>query len=216
MKKFSSIYLLLLIGFAQIVFAQKASSTKNEISLVFGLAQPIVANGFNFEIDYWFQKFEIAYSHGFGLEFKDDNVSEESRSQGVSYNIPHSLGFGFGYRITKGLNLRIEPKLHIWEVYYNDSFKVENEIITQYTTYTLGLGIYYRWTPFDRKDNLLKGLTISPSFRWWPNIASSLDNNEFEYLNKNTGTNEVLIVNNIGYNDRPFIFNISVGYTFKL
>ena len=196
------------------LFAQGTQKPNNELSLVFGPNQPIVTHGFNFEINYWMKHFVIDYSHGFGLEYRDALVSDEAKAQHLNFNITHSLGIGFGYRFTKNLNLRFEPKVHIWDMYYNDQFKDKASKITTYTTYTLGLGAYYRWTPFAKKTNALRGITIVPSARWWPNVATSLDNNEFKYFNTRTGKNEIHKANNIGISNSPFFLNISIGYTF--
>jgi hypothetical protein len=205
----------LVFGFGQSM-AQENSSPEREISLVFGLNQPIVANGFNFELNYWTRRFVFDYSHGFGLEFKGNLVSEEAKKQHLSFNISHSLGIGFGYRFTKNFNLRIEPKLHRWEVYYDDQFNSKDLKINIYNTYTLGLGAYYRWIPFEKKAGALRGFTIVPSARWWPNVGSSLDNNKFDYLNAKTGKTETHEANNIGISNTAFFVNVSVGYTFGL
>ena len=192
--------------------AQQASRSP-EVSLVFGLNQPIVTQGFNVEVNYWMKKFVIDYSHGFGLKFRDNLVTQEARDQKIAFNITHSLGIGFGYRFTERFNLRVEPKLHVWEVYYDDAFKTSQGKITTYNTFTLGLGAYYRWTPFEKHDNVLKGLTIVPSARWWPNVASSLKNDEYEYLNSRTQQMETHRANNIGVSNTAFFVNVSIGYT---
>jgi hypothetical protein len=197
-------------------YSQVLDKQNNELSIVFGLTQPIVTNGFNFEINYWLKDFVIDYSHGFGLEFRGNLVSEEAKKQHLNFNISNSVGIGFGYRFTKNLNLRFEPKVHIWEMYYDDQFKNNDNLIKKYTTYTLGFGAYYRWTPFENKENLLKGITISPSIRWWPNISSSLTDNKIEYQNSKTGKNEIHQANSIGVSNTALIVNVSIGYTFDL
>lgn len=212
MKKLTLPLVLLFAAFA--THAQQ--SKKPEISVVFGLNQPLVLGGFNFEVDYWTEKFVFEYSHGVGLEFQDNLVTKEAQDQKLSFHITNSLGFGIGYRITKGLNLRVEPKMHIWEMYYDDQFKTEEGKIKKYTTYTLGLGAYYRWTPFERKDNALRGLTIAPSVRWWPNVGSSLKDDKYTYFNERTQQTETHKANNIGLSNTPFFLNVSIGYTFNL
>ena len=197
-------------------YCQNIEKNNHEFSIVFGLNQPIITNGFNFEINYWTKNFVFDYSHGFGLEFKGNLVSDEAKKQRLSFNISNSVGIGFGYRFAKNFNLRFEPKIHIWEMYYDDQFKKNDNLIKKYNTYTLGLGAYYRWTPFKNKENFLKGITISPSVRWWPNIASSLNDNKLDYQNSKTGKNEVHLANNIGISNSPFFINISIGYTFSM
>jgi hypothetical protein len=186
-----------------------------EVSLLFGLNQPIVTHGFNFEVNWWMKKFVIDYSHGFGLKFRDNLVTPEARDQHLAFNITHSLGIGFGYRFTENFNLRIEPKIHVWEMYYDDQFKSPQGKIATYNTYTLGLGAYYRWMPFAKKEGLIRGLTIAPSARWWPNVATSLNKNEVRYQNLETGKEEIHKANNIGVSNTPFFVNVSVGYTIR-
>lgn len=211
MKKLT---LPLLFFFAALsTYAQQAK--KPEISLVFGLNQPLVLDGFNFEVDYWTKKFVFEYSHGFGLEFQDNLVTKEARYQQLAFHVTNSLGIGVGYRFTKNFNLRAEPKMHIWEMYYDDAFKTSEGRIKKYTTYTLGLGAYYRLTPFENKENVLRGLTIAPSFRWWPNVGSSLKDDKYVYFNEHTQQTETHKANNIGLSNTPFFVNVSVGYTFN-
>jgi hypothetical protein len=186
------------------------------MSLVFGLNQPVALNGFNFEINYWAKRFIIDYSHGFGLQLKNNLITDEAKKQRLNFNMTHSLGIGLGYRFTKQFNIRVEPKIHIWEMYYDDQFKNKQALIKKYSTYTLGLGAYYRWTPFENKNNFLKGITISPSARWWPNVGSSLKNNTFMYYNTKTNKNEEHKANNIGISNTAFFANVSIGYTFKV
>lgn len=197
-----------------IAIATYAQKKQPEVSLVFGLNQPLVLSGFNFEGNLWLRKFVIDYSHGFGLKLRGNLVTEEARNQHLSFNITHSLGVGLGYRFTESFNLRIEPKLHIWEMYYDDAFKTAGGRIKTYNTYTLGLGAYYRWLPFEKRNNALRGLTVVPSLRWWPNFGSSLTNNQYEYSNLRTGKTEIHDANNIGVANTAWFVNVSVGWTF--
>ena len=193
--------------------AQEQKMETHKLGILFGLNQIFITNGFNVEINYWLENFVLDYSHGFGLELKNNLVSVEAKNQKLNFNISHSLGVGVGYRITKNFNIRLEPKLHVWEVYYEDQFKIPNQKIKDYKTYTLGLGAYYLWKPFHHESNFLSGLTVAPSIRWWPNIDSTLKNNELKYFNDKAGKDEIHKVNNIGYNNSSFFANISIGYT---
>lgn len=213
MKKFFGGTFICLVFCNTLLKAQKSNSQTNQISVVFGLNQPIVTKGFNIEIDYWTKHFVFDYSHGINLQFTGNLVSKEAKAQQISFNIGHSLGVGVGYRITDNFNLRIEPKLHTWQVYYKDQFKTGQGKIANYTTYTLGLGAYYRWQPFKHNASFVNGITIAPSIRWWPNITSSLENNQLIYLNLKTNRQEVHHPNNIGFSNSPFFANVSVGYT---
>jgi hypothetical protein len=200
-------------GVAQQIIKPEADQ-KYKLAIVFGLNQPIVTNGFNVELNYYTKHMVFDYSHGFNLKIRNKLVSEQAKNQHLKFNISHSLGFGIGYRITPELNIRIEPKLHIWEVFYEkDSYEKKNRI-QKYNTFTLGLGTYYRWLPFKNSDNFAKGISVIPSFRWWPNIQTSLKDDKFEYFNKITSKNKTHVANNIGVANSPFFGNISVGYSF--
>lgn len=212
MKKLTLPFVLLFAAFA----SHAQQTKKPEISVVFGLNQPLVLRGINFEVDYWTEKFVFEYSHGFGLEFQDNLITKDAQDQQLAFHVTHSLGIGIGYRITKRFNVRIEPKLHMWEMYYDDGFKTAAGRIKKYNTYTLGLGAYYRWTPFENNENALRGLTIAPSVRWWPTVSSSLNDDNYSYFNERTQQTETHQANNIGLSNTPFFVNVSIGYTFNL
>jgi hypothetical protein len=46
------------------------------------------------------------------------------------------------------------------------------------------------------------------------NVGTTLRNDEFSYLNKNTKKTETLKAPTIGIANSPIIFNIAIGYTF--
>lgn len=210
--------LLLLLGTSFQVIAQQnintATNQKVKVSVVFGLSQPLFTKGFNAEINYYTRYFVFDYSHGFNLHFQNKMVSEDSRQQQLKYKISHSLGFGVGYRITPDFNLRVEPKIHLWQLYYDKQSYANQNIIKKYAVYTLGLGAYYRLLPFKNAGNFIKGITVVPSMRWWPNIKTTLPDNKFTYFNSRTGKTEIHKANNIGVNNTPFFGNISLGYSF--
>jgi hypothetical protein len=209
-KKTISSLVIALLFFSLLSQAQDMSE-KNKFSLVFGLNQPILLRGFNVEGNYWMKKWVIDYSHGFNLHADGKFVADEYERQRVNFKITHSLGVGIGYRFTISFNLRFEPKLHIYETYYEQS--TANSIVN-FNTYTLGFGAYYRWMPFVKREGFAKGITIVPSLRYWHKIGSSLQNDQFSYFNTATNQNELLNAPNIGAANTPWIFNISVGYTF--
>lgn len=197
-------------------FSSQAQDAKEQkrFSLVFGLNQPILLKGFNFEGNYWMKKWVIDYSHGFGLHADGKFLAEEYERQKVNFKITHSLGFGIGYRFTRSFNLRFEPKLHIYETYYEGQNQSSAQSIINFSTYTVGLGAYYRWLPFENKAGFSKGITVVPSIRYWYKVGSSLAGDQFSYLNAATNQNEILRAPNIGAANTPWIVNVSVGYTF--
>lgn len=212
MKKF-----IVLVTFftTAMCMGQETSPQRHEYSLVFGLNQPLVLHGFNFETNIWTKRFVIDYSHGVNLKMSGGMVNAEMQAQHLNLFIPHSLGIGFGYRLTKSLNLRFEPKLHLFQLYYDGDEKTRSDMVGKYNTVTLGVGAYYRWMPFENKSSFLKGLTVSPSIRFWPNVNSTLNSDRLNYLNKVTGQTETHHAVNIGVANTPWIINVSVGYTFN-
>jgi hypothetical protein len=213
-NKTTTAYLFFASLFISFISQAQDVSEKNRFSLVFGLNQPILLRGFNVEGNYWMKKWVIDYSHGFNLHADGKFVDSEYERQRVNFKITHSLGIGVGYRFTKSFNLRFEPKLHIYETYYEGQVQSGTNSIVNFNTYTIGFGAYYRWLPFEKKDGFAKGITIVPSIRYWYKVVSSLSGDQHTYFNTVTNQNEILKAPNIGAANTPWIFNISVGYTF--
>ncbi len=91
----------------------------------------------------------------------------------------------------------------------------QNTPLAKYHTITLGAGAYYRYYPFHRQSNALSGVLVLPSVRYWPNIHSSLGNNELTYFNKITDRTETYKAAPQGFPATKGLFaNVTVGYTF--
>jgi hypothetical protein len=190
--------------------------TEKKVNAVFGLIQPIFAKGFNIEGNYIHNRFIFDYSHGASLDLSGQSVTAEMREEGLAVHIPYTTGFGVGYRLKEWINVRIEPKWHRFEFYYDDEPQNSTNQITSYNTMSLGVGIYGHYQPFKNKTSFLKGIMIAPSIRFWPTISSTLKDNSFTYLNKNTGKNEEIKTLDVGPGFTPFIFNVSIGYSFNV
>lgn len=204
--------LFLLLFSAQVLTAQQAKF-ENRVNLVFGLGQ-ITQGGFNVEGNLFYDRFVFDYSHGVALSVTNDQLEPgNDRNQGLDIHLPWTTGFGVGYRFTDWLNLRLEPKWHKYELYYHDTDYTNQNLIADYTTFTLGLGLYANWRPFKRQNNLLRGFMIVPNFRWWPKISSSLEGNQLSYYNTQSESQEVHQAREIGLGNTPFFYNISVGYS---
>jgi hypothetical protein len=188
--------------------------TEKKVNVVVGLIQPFFAKGFNLEGNLIYKRLIIDYSHGVSLDLSGQAVTAELREQGVAVHLPYTTGFGVGYRLKEWINVRIEPKWHRFEFYYDDEPQTSISQITSYTTMSLGVGIYGHYQPFRNKTSFLKGVMIAPSIRFWPTISSTLEDDSFTYLNKKTGQNEEIITLEVGPGFTPFIFNVSVGYSF--
>lgn len=183
-------------------------------SILFGLNQPILLKGFNVELNYLTKNWIIDYSHGFGLHADGKSLGDDYENQKINFKITHSAGIGVGYRFTKAFNLRFEPKIHTYETYYEGARQTKSNSIANFTTYTLGVGAYYSWMPFEHKQNALNGITIVPSVRYWQKIGSTLDGNRHTYFNTQTNQIERFKAPNIGLANTPLVVNVSVGYTF--
>ncbi len=194
------------------VASQNNMQNKHDFALLFGLNQPLLLNGFNAEINYFTPKFVFDYSHGVSLELFNTLLPEDVQKQNLAAHLPYSTGFGIGYRFTRFLNFRVEPKWHRFEMYYNGETRTPASQIIAYNTFTLGIWLYGRWLPFKNSPRFLRNFMIAPSIRYWPNVSSSLSNNLFIYNNKFTGETETLQALNIGAVNTPWVMNISIGY----
>lgn len=210
----------LILVFAFLLNSQAQQSSKEQfdtrINVLFGLTQPLIAKGFNIEGNFFYKRLAFDYSHGVSLDFSGNTVSGEVKEQHLQVHIPYTTGFGLGFRFTEWLNLRVEPKWHRFEIYYEDESQSESNGIVGYNTFSLGLGAYANWRPFKNIQNPLKGIMIAPSIRYWPTVSSSLTDDKFVYDNRITGKTETHNRMEAGINNTPIVFNISVGYSFDL
>ena len=192
--------------------AKKDFLYSNKFSVLFGLLQPVIAKGFNIEVNYTTKRMIFDYSHGVSL---DPPVVGDFKTQNVVLHIPTTTGFGVGYRFSSFFDVRFEPKLHSWEIYYKDDVQDDGNKIKDFKTFTLGIGAYYRYMPFKNSTNkFLQGITTSTSVRYWQNVGTTLRDDEFSYFNKISNKTETLKAPNIGFANSPIIFNVGIGYTF--
>jgi len=198
------------------VFSQeKKWGNEVKLGVVLGLTQPIFVDGFNLEGVFVYKKFIFDYSHGVSLDFIGESLPKALKDQSLKVHMPFTTGFGFGYRFTKWLNIRIEPKWHQFEFYYNGEAIADGNKILEKNTISLGVGLYGFFQPFKSKNKILQGLTFAPSLRYWPTIKSDLNENGFSYQNKVNGKEEVINTLDPGIGFTPLIFNLSIGYMFS-
>jgi hypothetical protein len=209
---------LLFISLTLFAFNLQAQDwTKDKkVNVVFGLTQPLLVKGFNIEGNYIHNRLIFAYSHGMSLDFSENTLTTDLKRQGVVVHIPWTTGFGVGYRLKEWINVRVEPKWHRFEFYYNGESQKAGSQITGYNTFSLGIGVYGNYQPFKTKNNFLKGIMVAPSIRFWPTLNSTLTNDKFSYANKVTNKTEEIKTLDPGIGFTPFVFNISVGYSFDL
>ena len=187
------------------------ATKETEIGVVAGLMQPLAIDGGNLQLEATVGRFVFDYSHGWSLDLPAVGDVEDQK---LALHLPYSTGFGVGYQLTEALDLRFEPKLHGFEVLYDDGPQAGSEVAS-YRTVTLGFGAYYKWHPFSQSDGAARGITVAPSVRAWPNVWSSLDDDRIAYESSITGQSEVHEASNIGLGNSPFIVNVSVGYLFS-
>jgi hypothetical protein len=185
------------------------------VNVMFGVSQ-ILVSGFNIEGNYIHNRLIFDFSHGGSLDFSGNSVTTDLKKQGVAVHMPYTTGFGVGYRFAEWVNLRVEPKWHRFEFYYEGEAQNKSNEITSYNTFSLGLGLYGSIRPFKNKNSFLNGLTVAPSIRYWPALSSTLEGDSYSYYNKNTMANEEIKTLDPGIGFTPWVFNISLGYSFNL
>jgi hypothetical protein len=213
MQRFISFLAGILI-FISTGYTQTNIELERQINVLFGIGQ-IASGGFNIEGNYAPARLIFDYSHGVNLTTTNAQLEDGAdKEQGLAVHIPWTTGFGVGYRFNNWLNLRVEPKWHKYEIYYDgEDFNTTNQIV-DYTTFTLGLGLYANLKPFKNQTNFLKGIMVVPNARWWPNVATSLPDNKHSYFNTQTGQIATHEARNIGIANTPYFVNISIGYSF--
>ena len=208
-------FLLLLTTYGSLVAQRSEPEFENSVNLLFGLNQ-VAIGGFNIEANLFVDRFSFDYSHGVNLMLTNNRLEAGAdKEQNLDIILPWTTGFGAGYRFDNWFNVRVEPKWHKWGLYDAGAAQHNANLLGSYTTFTLGLGAYANWRPFKRSDNLLRGIMIVPSLRWWPKLSSSLDNDELRYTNPTSEQTEVHQAREIGFGNTAFFGSISVGYSMR-
>jgi hypothetical protein len=211
-----------LLNFRPLAFAQTVPAAdpradfpySHRFTLGGGVSQ-LLLGGFNVQAEYTTRRLVFDYSHGFNIRLRDQSASLVAQDQQLAEKLTSTLGIGVGYRLTPTLDVRVEPKLHYYEVYYNGQPETGANRVARYKTATLGLGAYYRYYPFRRQQNALAGLLIMPSVRYWPNVWNSLDDGRRTYANRATERTETYRAASQGLpGTNGLLANITLGYTF--
>ena len=185
------------------------------IGVVAGLIQPLLLQGGNIEVDVYYRRFVFGYSHGFLLNLEGDAVVGDAKDQGLAFRLPFTTGASVGYRFLEWLDVRLEGKVHRFEV----RDEATNRDLFAYETVTLGLGTYAQYRPFYHfgveAADWLQGFVIITSLRYWPKIWTSLDDDEQIFDSPTLGETVRHRAAEIGIANTPFIFNVSVGYLLR-
>lgn len=188
----------------------------NKFTLGGGMTQ-LLLGGFNVQAEYTTKRLVFSYSHGFNITLSGQSASTVAQDQQLKEKLTSTLGIGIGYRITPGLDLRVEPKLHLYELSYDGKTEATSAKIANYRTVTLGLGAYYRYYPFRRQTNALAGILVMPSVRYWSNVWSSLSDNKLTYQNGLTKRTETYKAASQGFpGTGGLLANVTIGYTFGM
>jgi hypothetical protein len=219
---FIAIGLMALLGSSVSVSAQNQTPTRpqfpysNRFTLGGGLSQ-LFLGGFNVQAEYTTNRLVFDYSQGFNINLNGETASVPAQDQKLNEKLVNTLGLGIGYRITPTFDVRLEPKLHVYEVNYNGQTDAGTDRLTTYRTITLGAGAYYRYYPFRKQANGLAGVLIMPSVRYWPNVWSSLNDDKLTYANKATKRTETYEAAPQGIpGTGGLVANVTIGYTFGL
>lgn len=196
MKKHICLFLLAagLVGAAE-PRAAEVKADRTDWIVLFGLNQPIFLHGGNIEVNYLTRNWVFEYSHGFLLDLSPNRnftMTSAEREQKLDIFLPFSTGGGVGYRFTENFNLRAEVKAHRYEV-------TRGDVSFAYTTWSVGVGAYYYWYPFGNEH-----FVVTPSVRFWPNVASTLDNGEYRFADGQVHR----------AHDFSLFANVSIGYRF--
>lgn len=93
--------MLLLAAAGNSVLAQQSDwLSDRRVNVLFGLNQPLL-NGFNAEVNYFYKRLALDYSHGVSLNMGNALLDATNRDLGIDVHIPWTTGFGVGYRFCK-------------------------------------------------------------------------------------------------------------------
>lgn len=198
---------------APVLSAQAPWDDTNRPSLVFGLSQLALGGG-NVEATWHTRRIVVAWSHGAGLKLSGAAGPSQWATQQIAARMPWTTGLGIGPRLTERLDLRLEIKRHAFAIHpEQDDFR--GPPLVRYETTTIGIGAYYRWHPFARAANPLRGLLVVPSVRYWPNVASTLPGDTAVFTHPVTGQR---VVHRAAEQGLPgtggLVLNVSIGLTF--
>jgi hypothetical protein len=169
-----------------------------QVGINFGLLQ-LGLGGFNVAAELRYRRFWFEYSHGVDLKLNNldgFSMSQAERDQNLRVFVPYTTGFGVGLTIVDELWLGVEFKTHRYEV------NAPGGPVSSYQTYSIGPVLGY-------KAFLYKGLYADLYLRYWPNVASSLEDNKIA-LQGSDGT----VIH--GAHDFGVFANVSIGYVFDL
>jgi hypothetical protein len=169
-----------------------------QVGVNFGLLQ-LALGGFNVAGEVRYRRLWLEYSHGMDLKLNElagFSLSDAERAQKLHVVVPYTTGFGVGFTILDELWLGVELKTHRYEV------NAPGGPVTRYQTYSVGPVVGY-------KLFVWKGLYANAYARYWPNVATTLDDGKVALR----GADETVTH---AAHDWGFFANVSLGYAFDL
>jgi hypothetical protein len=149
-------------------FTWAPTDTNNvQLGVNFGLLQ-LGLGGFNVAGELRYRRLWLEYSHGVALNLNNLGGFSETgteRTQDLHIYMPYTTGFGVGFTILDELWLGAEFKTHRYDV------NAPGGAVASYQTYSIGPVLGY-------KLFLYKGFFLNAYGRYWPNVASTLSNNQ--------------------------------------
>jgi hypothetical protein len=169
-----------------------------QVAVNFGVSQ-ILSGGFNVAGEVRYRRLWLEYSHGIDLTLNNLGgaaLSSTEQRQGVHIFLPYTTGFGVGATLLDEMWLGVEFKTHRYEV------NAPGGATVGYQTYTVGPVLGYKFFAW-------RGLHANLYLRYWPTVATSLDEGRVELQGKNgTVTHDAHALD--------FFANVSLGYAFNL
>jgi hypothetical protein len=169
-----------------------------QLAINFGLLQ-LAESGFNVAGELRYRRLWLEYSHGMDLTLNNAGgigLTQTERDQHLHLFVPYTTGFGVGFTILDELWLGVEFKTHHYEV------NAPGGPLVTYQTYSIGPVLGYKFFVW-------RGFFIDAYGRYWPNVASSLHDNQVAL----EGTNGTVIHD---AHDFGLFANLAIGGAFNL
>lgn len=165
-----------------------------ELSVHFGLIQPLLLGGFNAAMDLRWGPILATYSHGQGLDYSARDgigLTGSDREAGLELRSPWTTGGGIGVVLVDELWALVDFKAHRYEATLADDHAA-------YTTVSIGGELGYRLFAW-------RGLFVQTMVRYWPNVYTSLPEGQVKLGNH---THQATNLN--------FFVNLAAGWAFEI
>jgi hypothetical protein len=165
-----------------------------QLSVHFGLLQPVLFRGFNAALDLRWRRLLVSYSHGQGLDYSASpslGLTPSEASAGMRLVSPWTTGGGVGVVLLDELYVMADFKRHRYEA------SLDGDTVA-YTTTSIGAEVGWRFFAW-------RGFFVQPMLRYWPNVHTTLPG----------GSAQVGGVMHAA-KDLNFFANVTVGWAFEI